>query len=33
MDKKFYNIIFRLVKDDITQRNVDTIVNAAKFLS
>ena len=29
MEKKFHNTIFRLVKDDITQRNVDVIVNAA----
>ena len=29
MEKKFCNKIFRLVKDDITERNVDAIVNAA----
>jgi len=29
MEKKFSNKIFRLVKDDITKRNVDAIVNAA----
>lgn len=29
MNKKFFNHIFRLVKDDITNRNVDVIVNAA----
>jgi O-acetyl-ADP-ribose deacetylase (regulator of RNase III) len=29
MEKEFCNKIFRLVKDDITQRNVDAIVNAA----
>ncbi len=29
MEKKFCNRIFRLVKDDITERNVDAIVNAA----
>ncbi len=29
MENKFCNKIFRLVKDDITERNVDAIVNAA----
>ncbi len=29
MEKKFSNKIFRLVKGDITKRNVDAIVNAA----
>lgn len=29
MEKKFNNKIFRLVKGDITKRNVDAIVNAA----
>ena len=29
MENRFCNTIFRLVKDDITERNVDAIVNAA----
>lgn len=29
MEYKFCNKIFRLIKDDITERNVDAIVNAA----
>jgi O-acetyl-ADP-ribose deacetylase (regulator of RNase III) len=29
IEKNFYNKIFRIVKDDITERDVDVIVNAA----
>ena len=29
MEKKFHDKIFRLIKDDITERKVDAIVNAA----